>query len=116
MKFVHLLGKRARERIIELLASSRSYSELANQLGISTAAISKYLSGKTHPSDAVLLRALDIATPEEKEVIINIILEEFAEGLKDLFTWASSESVLTREHLRMIESVIYEAYLRPPSR
>jgi len=116
VRFVHLLGKRARERIIELLASTRSYTELAELLGISTAAISKYLSGKTHPSDAVLMRAIEVANPEEKEVIIKIILEEFADGLKDLFSWASQESVLRRSHLRVIENVLYEAYLRPPSR
>ena len=116
MKFVHLLGKDARSKVISVLASSRSYTELAELLGVSTAAISKYLRGKTHPSDHVMLRAPEVADDEEKEIIAEIIINELSEGLREFILWARSEGLLKRDHLRMLEEILYEAYLRPPRR
>jgi predicted transcriptional regulator len=116
VKFVHLLGKDARSKIISVLASTRSYTELSRLLGVSTAAISKYLKGKTHPSDHVMLRAIEQADEREKEIIADIIINELGDGLRDFILWAMRESLLKREHLRRIEEILYEAYIKPPRR
>ncbi len=113
MKFVHLLGKEARSKIIAVLASSRSYNELSELLGVSTAAISKYLRGKTHPSDSVMIRAIELADYNEKEVIADIIINELGNGLREFISWAKKESLLKKSHLRKLEEILYEAYIYP---
>jgi len=47
--YVHLLSKEARRKIIEVLASSRGVRRLADELGVTPAAVSKYLQGGYAP-------------------------------------------------------------------
>jgi len=47
--YVHLLSKEARRKIIEVLASSRGVRRLADELGVTPAAVSKYLRGLRTP-------------------------------------------------------------------
>lgn len=116
VKFVHLLGKDARSKIIAVLASTRSYNELADLLGVSTAAISKYLKGRTHPSDTVMIRAIELADYDEKEMIADIIINELGDGLREFISWAKEESLLKKRHLRKLEEILYEAYVSSPAK
>ena len=86
-RFVHLLGKEARRRILLVLLESRSYRGLAAELGVTPAAVAKYMRGETHPSDRVLARALKTAEPEELEDIADIIVKDLVSGLEDLVEW-----------------------------
>jgi len=110
-KFIHLLGKEARLRIIEVLAATRSHREVAEMLGVTPAAITKYLSRRTHPSDTVLLRALEAADGEERRRISEIIRDELLSGLKSYIEWALGEGLFSREDLHRIEEVIYGSVL-----
>ncbi len=93
-KYVHLLGKDARRRVVERLAASRGVRKLAAELGVTPAAISKYLRGETHPSDRVIERALESASPEEALEVSHIVAEELLGGIKDYIEWASEKGVL----------------------
>ena len=110
-KFIHLLGKDARLRIIEVLAATRAHKEVAELLGVTPAAVTKYLSRRTHPSDRVLLRAIEAAAPEEKRRIAEIVRDELLSGLKSYMDWAIEEGVFTREDLHRMEEVVYGSVL-----
>ncbi|MEM0225085.1 MAG: helix-turn-helix domain-containing protein, partial [Desulfurococcaceae archaeon] len=51
---VHWVSKNARYRIIELMLSTRSITELARVLGVSPTAVRKYIKRISHPSDEIL--------------------------------------------------------------
>ena len=109
--FLHRVGKRARRRIIEVLALGRSRRELAEQLGVSATAVVKYLDGRTHPSDEVLARAISIASPEEKREISEIIGEDLRESIEDFISWCIEEGVFPGRVLSSIEKSILKAKL-----
>ncbi|MGC9072454.1 MAG: helix-turn-helix domain-containing protein [Acidilobus sp.] len=92
--YVHLLSKDARKRIIELLSSSRGVRRLADELGVTPAAVSKYLRGTTHPSDRVIAKAIELATPEEAAEISKIIAEVLLEGVNDYVRWSVERGVV----------------------
>lgn len=92
--YVHLLSKEARKRIIELLASSRGVRRLADELGVTPAAVSKYLRGMTHPSDRVIAKAIELATPEEATEISKIVAEVLLEGVNDYVRWSVEKGVV----------------------
>lgn len=92
-EFIHMLGKETRRRIIAILLSGRSYRELASQLGVTPAAISKYVSGATHPSDATIMRAIKAATRVEREEIAIAISEDLSEGMRSLVDWIIDEKL-----------------------
>lgn len=83
MRIIHNLSKEAREKIIMVLLENRSKKELAESLGVSPSAITKFINGITHPSDETIEKALEIATDEEREKIENIILEDILESLEE---------------------------------
>lgn len=82
---IHWLSKEARFKIIDLLLSTRSIRQLAEELGISTTAVRKYINRKTHPSDNTVERALEIMAPYEEEKLVKIIIDDLAEALKRLY-------------------------------
>ncbi|MEM0178659.1 MAG: helix-turn-helix domain-containing protein [Fervidicoccaceae archaeon] len=82
-KLVHMLSKEARRRILEVLARERG-SEAAEVLGISRAALSKFLNGKIHPSDEVVERAISSANSLEMNKILVIIAEDIADFAREL--------------------------------
>ncbi len=84
MKFVHLLSKEARLRIIELALKTRSARELADELGVSPAAISKYVNGLMYPSDETMQRLFHILSGRELEEAYTIALEDLVEGVEEL--------------------------------
>ncbi|MEB3860478.1 MAG: helix-turn-helix domain-containing protein [Desulfurococcales archaeon] len=109
--FLHRVGKKARRRIIEVLALSRSRRDLAEQLGVSATAVVKYLEGRTHPSDEVLARAIGIASPEEKREISEIIGEDLRESIEDFINWCIEEGAFPGKILSEIEKSILKAKL-----
>ena len=104
MKYVHLLGKEARRKIIERLASSKGVRRLADELGITPAAVSKYLRGQTHPSDRVIMKAIETLEPDDALEVSKIIEEELLSGLEDYIEWAAEKGVVDpRLSLRLSE-------------
>lgn len=92
--YVHLLGKETRRKIIELMASGRGVRQLAEELGVTPAAISKYLKGETHPSDKVLERAIESASPEEALEISRMVAAELLDGIDDYVNWSLEKGVI----------------------
>jgi len=102
--YVHLLSKEARRKIIEVLASSRGVRRLADELGVTPAAVSKYLRGLTPPSDRVVEKAIGAATPEEALEISKIVAEVLLEGVDDYVRWSIEKGVMdVRVYSRLSE-------------
>ena len=75
------VSKDARYKVIEVLVSTRSIKALASELGVSRAAINKYLKRITHPSDETLARALDMVEEYERKRILQILIDDMLEAL-----------------------------------
>ncbi len=101
--FVHMLGKEARRRIVEVLVEGRSLREAAELLGVTPAAVSKYLSGRTHPSDRVVERALRAASSGERRLMAQVVVEEYVIGLSSLVDWLLEEGLADRRLARALE-------------
>jgi len=103
---VHWLSKDARFRIIETLISTRSLTDLAKELGVTSTAIRKYMKRETHPSDEVILKALSILAPYEEEKVYSIIISDLVSALRLLYKMLDEKY---REKVRkLIEEVILE--------
>ena len=98
MRIIHNLSKEARSKIIEVLLENRSKVELARELGLSPAAITKFLNGVTHPSDETIERAFKIASEREKREIIDIILDDLLQSLEE---FVEETNVMNRKVLRI---------------
>ncbi len=94
MKFIHLLSKEARIKLLHILLVKRGKKELAEELGISPASITKYLSGRMHPSDNTLKKMIKIMDSQERSRAYKVMLEDLSTGLEEL--------------LNVIEEHIYE--------
>ncbi|MEB3799334.1 MAG: helix-turn-helix domain-containing protein [Desulfurococcales archaeon] len=81
--YAHHLGKTARRRIIQELIAEYGNRRLAELLGVSPAAVSKYASGLMHPSDATMEKALKIARGRLREKIARLIVRDLAKALLD---------------------------------
>ena len=92
MRIIHNLSKNAREKIINILLEKRSKKELAEELGISPSAITKFINGITHPSDETIRKALEIADEEEKERIYEVIAEDIIESLEEFINNSGFEN------------------------
>ena len=84
MRLLHNLSKDARQRVIEVLLRRRTLKELANELGVTEAAVSKFWRGIIHPSDETLMRALEIADEEERKEIMDIAFEDLMDAIEEL--------------------------------
>ena len=93
MEFVHRLSKKARRRILDVMLSRRPLRELAEILEVTPAAIAKYKSGATHPSDEVLIRLFENADSNEVEELVRIALEDLMVALDSLCSYARSKGV-----------------------
>jgi len=98
MRIFHNLSKEARTKIIEVLLQKRSKKELAEELGLSPAAITKFLNNKTHPSDETIEKAFKIATEREKREIIDIILDDLLESLEE---FVEETNIMNRKILKI---------------
>jgi len=94
VRFVHLLSKDARRRIVEVMLDGRSLRELSELLGVTPAAISKYRSGATHPSDEVLAKILERAGEAELMEIARIAFNDLYSGFESLVEWMSARGLL----------------------
>ncbi len=110
-RFLHNLSKDARRRIIEVMLASRSQRGLAEDLGITPAAVNKYLTGKTHPSDRVLERIIEIASREEAMEISRIIAEDLAKGIEEYLAWAADKRAIHPDLYKSLESLLTRARL-----
>lgn len=81
MKAIHNISKEAREQIISVLLEDRSKKELAEELGLTPAAISKFYKGLTHPSDDTIEKILEICNEKERQRILEIIANDLASSL-----------------------------------
>ncbi len=86
MKAIHNLSKEARQEIINILLEKRSRKELAEELGITPAAIVKFTKGLTHPSDDTILKTFEIANDEEKKRIVDVILNDLVNSVIEVFS------------------------------
>jgi transcriptional regulator with XRE-family HTH domain len=102
----HMLSKEGRRRIIEVLVSERGGSNAAEALGISRAALSKFLNGKTHPSDALIEKAIEIASIEEKEKIVAIVAEDLLAFARDFFSLL--EDLEEAKNPELLQEVLHE--------
>lgn len=82
---VHWVSKNARYRIIELMLTTRSITELSRVLGVSPTAIRKYIKRQSHPSDEVLEMAIRNAGFYERDMIMSIIIDDLVEALQRLY-------------------------------
>ena len=110
MRFIHLLSKEARLKLIELALSHRSAKELAEELGVSPAAISKYMSGRMHPSDDTIRKLFRILDPGEHVRAYTIILEDLAYGIEELLEYVSANGVdvMSDREFQSIVKALYE--------
>ena len=106
MRIIHNLSKDARERIIDILLEKRSKKELAEELGISPSAITKFVNGITHPSDETIEKALEIADEEERERIYEIIAEDIIESLEEFINNSGFEN----EKIRNIKKLLVKTF------
>ncbi|MEM4718274.1 MAG: helix-turn-helix domain-containing protein [Desulfurococcaceae archaeon] len=83
---IHWVSKNARHKIIELMISTRSITELARVLGVSPTAIRKYIKRQANPSDEVLAVAIKHAGMYEKDAILTIIINDLLEAIYKLYT------------------------------
>ncbi|MEM0368246.1 MAG: helix-turn-helix domain-containing protein [Desulfurococcaceae archaeon] len=82
---VHWVSKNARYRIIELMLSTRSITELARVLGVSPTAVRKYIKRISHPSDEILSVAIKHAETYEKEAIMALIIEDLMDSISKFY-------------------------------
>jgi len=77
------MGKHVRSRIISLAVNRYGASQVAEIVGVSRAAISKYSKEKTHPSDEVLMKLLRFPDKRLYTQILGVIGEELLYMLKE---------------------------------
>jgi predicted transcriptional regulator len=82
---VHWVSKEARYKLIELMLSTRSLTELAKILGVTPTAVRKYIKRSAHPSDEVLLKAIESLAPYEKDQAMSIIISDLLGAVKALY-------------------------------
>ncbi len=97
---VHWISKDARYRIIELMLSTRSTRQLAEELGVSPAAVNKYIRRATHPSDDTIRRALEILGEYEKERVLQVIIDDILGALEAVINDIVDDNIELKNYLR----------------
>ena len=116
LSFLQHVSKEARREIVRVMLRDRSQRELAELMGVSPAAVTKYIYGRTHPSDDTLMRLVRSASPRELEEIAHIILEDLVGGLISFIDWASERRILPVDSVRSLEEAVGRARLAASSR
>ncbi|MCS7106909.1 MAG: transcriptional regulator [Acidilobaceae archaeon] len=96
-RFVHLLSKEARRKLVEIIIEKRGTREASSVLGVTPASISKYRYAEMHPSDDTLMRALEAMEEEELREAARTIFEDLYAGFLEFSAWAGQKGVLDRE-------------------
>jgi transcriptional regulator with XRE-family HTH domain len=94
LRFVHLLSKDARRKIIGVMLARRSLRELSSVLDVTPTAISKYRSGATHPSDEVISRVLGGASRDELMEISRIVFDDLYSGFTSFVEWMREKGLI----------------------
>jgi len=112
MRFIHLLSKEARLKLLDLLLISRGKKELAEELGLSPASITKYLTGLMHPSDNTVKKMINIMSSRERARAYEIILEDLVIGLEELLNEIKNHiSTLDKDARNTIKTTLGELVL-----
>ncbi len=79
--FIHRLSKRARRELVRLavVASGNSQEALAEEVKVTRQSISKFVSGRAHPSDDTMARILGViasGSPYVRREAARILREE----------------------------------------
>jgi len=82
---VHWISKEARYKLVELMLSTRSLTELAKALGVTPTAVRKYVKRTAHPSDEILVKALEALAPYERDSAMSIIINDLVGAIKALY-------------------------------
>ncbi len=106
LRFVHLLSKDARRRVVEVMLTGRSLRELSELINVTPAAISKYRSGATHPSDEVLSRMLESASESELEEIAMIAFNDLYSGFMNLIEWMLEKKLVNGSVLERLRKLV----------
>jgi Helix-turn-helix. len=91
---------------VEVMLSGRSLRELSELLGITPAAISKYRSGVTHPSDEVLGRILEGASRVELEEIAKVAFNDLYLGFENLIEWMLERRLVEGSVLEKLRKLV----------
>ncbi len=110
-KWVRAIGPEARKRILEELAAEMSYRELASLLGITPAAVYKYLSGKAVPRDEVVLRAIEYAAEAGIRSVIDIVTGEIAASLEGFLEWVLDTGLASYAEINKLSEMLARAKL-----
>jgi len=112
MRFIHLLSKEARLKLLNLLLISRGKKELAEELGLSPASITKYLTGLMHPSDNTVKKMMNIMSSKERARAYEIILEDLVLGLEELLNEIKDNiTILDKDARNTIKTALGELVL-----
>lgn len=107
-RIFHNLSKAARIDIISLLLERRGKKELALELGVSPALITKYINNATHPSDVVLERAYSISQEDERKKINTIILNDLVDSLLEFLQNLEADTLKDNKDLKKLMEVLKE--------
>ncbi|MCY0850190.1 helix-turn-helix domain-containing protein [Sulfuracidifex metallicus] len=102
----HNLSKSARYDIISILLERRGKKELATELGVSPALITKYINKVTHPSDEVMSKIYEITQEDERKRINRIIINDMVESLLTLVQNIDIEEIADNEELKKLKEIL----------
>ncbi len=109
-RLLEMTSKQARRKIIELIVSRYGPSETARLLELSKPAVTKYLKGKTHPSDETLRKIFERVEEETRKRVLEVIGEDLLRAVGEFARIAEEEKERRLEAiLEEIEEMIYEA-------
>lgn len=108
---VAIISPWVRRRIIEVLAGELSYRQLAESLGVTAAAVHKYLTGKSTPRDAVVLKAIELAGELGLSEVGDIILEDLAGELEALLKLLTDRDLASASSVSRLSGIVGRAKL-----
>lgn len=103
-KYLHMMGKPARRDVIAYMVLKYGQSETANLLGVSKAAISKYMKGKTHPSDEILYKAFSINDSSLRKKMLERLAGELVDALDELVR--DYGSIASQDELSLLRNTV----------
>ncbi len=114
--FVGSLDREARLAVLRLAARRRTYREIARIMGVSPAAVSKYMSGRMAPSDEAVGRLLLGLEEEELREAAGLILDKLVLSLSSFLEWATAHGLLEGDDVvKALSSVrlpLFDAHAR----
>ncbi|MCE4618465.1 MAG: hypothetical protein F7C37_03390 [Desulfurococcales archaeon] len=108
---VGIIKPETRRKIIEILTSELSYRQVARSLGVTAAAIHKYITGKSTPRDEVVKRAIDLAAELGLTEVGDLILEDIATELEALLKTLAEKDLASAAHVSKLSSIVGRAKL-----